>query len=62
MAGNKKKGIVSQVQLEESHALLADACNQKEEKDSRIDELEEQLEALQQDRDQLAKEVLSLKG
>ena len=50
------------MQLEESHALLEDACNQKEEKDARIEELEEQLESLQQDRDQLAKEVNSLKG
>ena len=37
------------MQLEESHALLEDACNQKEEKDARIEELEEQLESLQQD-------------
>jgi hypothetical protein len=54
--------ILWQSQLAESHAMLEEACNQKEEKDARIEELEEQVESLQQHRDQLAKDVTSLQG
>jgi hypothetical protein len=54
--------VVRQSQLAESHAMLEEACNQKEEKDARIEELEEQVEALQQHRDQLAKDITSLQG
>jgi hypothetical protein len=42
--------------------MLEEACNQKEEKDARIEELEEQVESLQQHRDQLAKDITSLQG
>ncbi len=54
--------ILWQGQLAESHAMLEEACNQKEEKDARIEELEEQVESLQQHRDQLAKDVTCLQG
>jgi hypothetical protein len=54
--------ILWQSQLAESHAMLEEACNQKEEKDARIEELEEQVESLQQHRDQLAKDITSLQG
>jgi len=42
--------------------MLEEACNQKEEKDARIEELEEQLETMQQDRDRLAKDIHGLQG
>jgi len=51
-----------QSELEESEALLENAWNLKAEKDARIDELEEQVETLQQEKDRLAKEVHSLRG